>query len=296
MIESPKFLLCIGGEKNNKLAFENIKKLLTNSEILTNEIEEKIQSQYKTYAKNDDDNARRSKYSMLFDKEYINKSLIMFFLFFLSSFLYYGLIYILPQIYAKLIKEHHEMMEINSSNNNPVYGWKDTTSQAEFTSKTKSKVINENPNEASYHEIINDIILSCIIETPITVFSGILPNLAGRKGTLLLGYGLGIIANILSIAATGSLPLISSFNKSFGNIPLNTLALVLCELFPSFIRSTALGTSNFFGKLGGLTTSIGNEWFLGYGFKMPFVMGSIISLVCFILSLMLEETLGKGAL
>ena len=126
--ESPKFYMA---QKQHKKAFKIMKLLLEEKQDeLTEEVQEKIISQYTRYMSD----KTGSNYSDLFNTSNIRLSVILFIKWYIVSYVYYGLIYILPQILEKY-----------------------QTSQS-----VKKNVLTSD----QYDEIIGDIIMSCIFEIP----------------------------------------------------------------------------------------------------------------------------------
>ena len=143
--ESPKFLISV--EKYTK-AFDNLKLLMRGDhEKLTEEKKETIIRQYKEFK----DKFFESKneinvmdpYKELFVKGKWKTSIVIFINWFNVSYLYYGLIYVLP-----LIFERFELEKLNQH---------------------KTQLTNL-LNEKSFENVINSVILGCMTEIPILIF------------------------------------------------------------------------------------------------------------------------------
>ena len=158
----------------------------------------------------------------------------------ISSYIYYGLIYILPEIYRELAKEKNENLV-----------------------KTTNK----------YDIIISQVMLSCIFEIPSDILTGILPNIKGfgRLGTILLGFVGTFILSFLCIISTNMIPLYSSLIKGFINMSFTLLYVFTLDLFPTYMKTTGLGISNFFSRIGGFTTPFINQYLLRINIHLPYV-------------------------
>ena len=257
--ESPKFLLSKSGKRDTE-AYVVIYKLLPNDKkhLLNEEVKRKISKQYYSYMKLDE---KRSKFKDLFNYENLTTSLILFVLWYIVSYIYYGSIYILPNIYKNLT-----------------------------LTENKTKIV----NEKLYDQIVFDIIFSCFFEIPGNILSGILPNSIGRKQTIIFGFLLSSIFSILCIFSTFAVPIYSSFVKSLVNVSFIVLYIFTSENYPTYMRVTAMGTCNFFSRLGGFTTPLINELLYEIHVYLPFVGFTLTSLLGLFLTLKLTDTQHKS--
>lgn len=265
ILESPKFLLT---KHEDEKAFQVIEKLLgeERKHELDEQARETIKLQYRMFMDSDShhhsSDHKRNNYADMLNKTYMWKSIMLFVLWYIVSFVYYGLIYILPSIYQELTMSEKKTSNVTSS---------------------------------LYDEIISDIIFSCIFEFPSDIANGILPNteLFKRKGCLIFGFIFTSIFCILSCFSYNMIPVYSSLAKSFINVSYNVFFIYTSESYPTYMRSTALGMCNFFTRLGGFTTPFINETLMKISYFMPFVAFSVISVIGFVICLFLDETYGK---
>lgn len=203
---------------------------------------------------------KRNNYKDLLNVDNRKVSIILFIIWFIVSFVYYGLIYILPSVYQKLTLTKHNSKHVDAN---------------------------------LYNMIIADIIFSCIFEIPSNITNGILPNIIGRRSTVALGFfGTGLCL-LLCCVTPYSIPLYSSLAKGFINTAFNVLYTYTTEAYPTYMRATALGTCNFFSRIGGFSTPFICEFLIKIHFIFPFVIFWVTTVLGFILTLFLEETLGK---
>jgi len=216
--------------------------------------------QYLTYMKGSSE--ERSNFKDLFSSNNLKLSIILFTLWYIVSYVYYGLIYILPSIYQEL-------------------------------ALTKNNT--EHVDYKMYEHIIADIIFSCIFEIPSNISNGILPNIIGRKTTILIGFIGSFIFSTLCWFSSYSIPFHSSIAKALINTAFNVLYVYTSEAYPTYMRSTALGTCNFFSRIGGFTTPFINQKLLRIHILLPFVSFALTSFLGLVLTLLLDETYGTSS-
>ncbi len=96
--------------------------------------------------------------------------------------------------------------------------------------------------------------------------SGVLANLIGRKLTMLLGFVLIVIFGVMYISVVfysqiaGYIALL--FVELGAATVLNMDYLLVAELFPTSVKGTVMGFTNFFARLGCILAPFGGE-FLG---------------------------------
>lgn len=253
--ESPKFLLTRNGERDDE-AFKIIEKIIPedNKFLLNPDTKLKIKQQYRDYMKSD--NSSKNNYLDLFSNKHIKTSILLFIMWYIVSYVYYGLIYILPAIYEKL----------------------------ELSSK-KSNIV----NKESYDRIVSDIIISCIFEIPSNIINGILPLFFDKRNIIMWFFlGSGIFSTSCCFLKN-SIPILTSINKACINVAFNVLYIYTSDAFPTYMRATSIGTCNFFSRIGGFTTPFICELLLSLSFESPFIGFSISSFLGVILTLLLEE-------
>ena len=258
--ESPKFFM---SQSQHKKAFKVIKELLQeNQDELTEDLKEKIIKQYTQFM----DGKTGSNYSDLFNKNNLKLSLLLFVKWYIVSYVYYGLIYILPQILEKV--------------------------------RTVKTVKHTQITSQQYDEIIGDIIMSCLFEIPSDIANGFLPNISflGRLGAINLGYGLSIIFSIMCYIFPNQMPFYASLLKATINTSFNILYIYTAEAFPTYMRATAIGVCNFFCRFGGFTCPFLNELLYRSNPLLPFIGFFLTSILGMFMTLALPfETFGRNS-
>lgn len=250
-------------QKKHKKAFEVIKVLLVDKkDELTDELQEKIVLQYTKYMSD----KTGSNYSDLFNDSNLKLSVILFIKWYIVSYVYYGLIYILPQILEKV--------------------------QTVKTVKQSVLTVEQ------YDEIIGDIIMSCVFEIPSDFANAFLPNISylGRLGAINVGYVTSILFSIMCYMVPSQMPLYASLLKATINISFNILYIYTAEAYPTYMRATALGVCNFFCRFGGFTCPFLNEFMFLRNPLYPYIGFFLASLLGMIMTFALPfETLGRNS-
>ena len=259
--ESPKYYMSQG---QHKKAFKIIKVLLQENEHeLTETVKNKIQIQYETYMVG----KTGSNYYDLFNDSNRKLSIVLFIKWYIVSYVYYGMIYILPQILEKV----HTGSAVNISKGNIL-------------------------SAEQYDEIIGDVIMSCVFEIPSDIANGFLPNISwlGRLGSLNVGYVLSILFSILCYTVPSMMPFYASMLKASINISFNILYIYTAEAYPTYMRATALGVCNFFCRFGGFTCPFFNQILFRNGPLLPYAGFFFTSLLGLVMTSALPfETLGR---
>ena len=264
LIESPKFLITTNQEEKGFLIVEELTgDTLTeeNKELIIRQTREMflIQSHFQ---------GRFQNYADLFNKRNLFISLNLFTLWYISSYVYYGLIYILPR-----------MLE-------------------EFHTHDKNAIVNTTNmlTAKQYDLVISDIIMSCCFEIPSDISNGFVPNIKwiGRKGAIIIGFAFCVIFSIFCLLHPELMPLYASFIKFFINVSFNVLYIYTSEVYPTYMRSTSIGISNFFSRFGGFTTPFFNDYLFKVNTLFPYVGFLLTSLLGFFLSCALPyDTLNR---
>ncbi len=247
--------------------FEILKLLL--GEDVNEEDKETIKKQTKEL--NKESRSTFSNYSDLFNSENWKLSLNLFTLWYISSYVYYGLIYILPTV----LEEYHK--EGNHHLHHPV---------------SKKQML----TAAQYDLIIADIIMSCGFEIPSDLSNGFTPNIEwlGRKGAIIWGFFFSAVFSLTCIIHPDFMPIYASLVKFFINISFNILYTYTSEAYPTKMRSTAIGVCNFFSRFGGFTTPFFCDEFFKIQSYFPTLGFLFTSGLGFVLSILLPfDTLGR---
>ena len=245
---------------NNFLNYENklnedTKKLI----ISQNENEKQIKPEFRTLLK----------------KEYLYLTFLCCFIFFVCSFVYYGLIYILPQTIGQITPKNSIIIGNNTLLNN-------------------SNLTDKNNNE---DEMYKGVILSALSEIPSTFLAGYIGNipLLGRKGSMLYGFILSGISSILCAVFINDLSIYATALKFSIDIPFGIIYLYVSEAYPTMIRTISIGVTNSFNRLGGISTPIISQIAFADQPNNPY---KIYAFACFLAAgatyLLPFETLGRN--
>jgi len=247
----------------HKKAFKVLKVLLQeNQDELTEEIKEKIIKQYTQFMSG----KTGSNYSDLFNSTNLKLSFLLFVKWYIVSYVYYGLIYILPQILEKV-----QMIK--------------TVKNTQITSQ-------------QYDEIIGDIIMSCVFEIPSDIVNGFVPNISflGRLGAINIGYAFSILFSLMCYVFPKQMPLYASLLKATINTSFNILYIYTAEAYPTYMRATAIGVCNFFCRFGGFTCPFLNELLFRSNPLYPFIGFFVTSILGMLMTLALPfETFGRNS-
>ena len=139
--------------------------------------------------------------------------MLLAYLWFVSSFISYGLLYILPKIFDSLSK--HDKMDS-----------------------------------------LRHMIHAMFILFPCPLFRGLISEwkVLGRKNAMIVGFVGGMIAAFVCILDQSHLALSSGMLKFFINTSLGIVSVYTSEVYPTSLRSIALGFGNSITRMGGILT------------------------------------------
>lgn len=270
--ESPRFL---ANNKQFNKAFEEIENLLHNKVKLSEEDKQKIIDEVTI----ESSNAKiTSNYSVLFSKTYIRLNLTICFILFTCSFIYYGLVYVLPQGIEAGLKA--PIGSINDTNMNDISNYTNSA----------------NKTNTDQDEVFDGVIYSALSEIPSPLVAIILVNIPiiGRRYGLSIGLIITAFFAICCIIFNSNLVLWASLLKFGINIPFSIGYLYVSEAFPTKIRSIAIGFTNSFTRIGGIVTPLISEWLFNMFFTMPYLayaaLAGVASIAAFFLPI---ETYGR---
>jgi MFS family permease len=252
---------------NNKINDEGRKII-----IIENEKEDEIKPEFKTLLK----------------KRYIYLTFLCCLIFYVCSFVYYGLIYILPQtiVYVDPKDLSNSTLSNNLTNGN-------YSNNYNITINKNLEGLKEQENE---DEMYRGVILSALSEIPSTILTGFIGNMPffGRKGSLLYGFILSGISALLCSMFMKNLTIFATALKFSIGIPYGVIYLYVSEAFPTKIRTISLGVTNSFNRLGGISTPIISQLAFSAQANNPYKIYSLICFLAAIFSYLLPfETLGR---
>lgn len=259
---------------NNKLTDEARKIIIQENEKI-----EEIKPEFKTLLK----------------KHYLLLTILCCLIFYICSFVYYGLIYILPQTIV-----YTDQNEMNNSLNNSNYNWtslNNTISHNENDDFLNDFTLDELKAQEAEDEMYKGVILSALSEIPSTLLAGYIGNIPflGRKGSMYYGFILSGISSILCAIYMKHLSIYATALKFAIDIPFGVIYLYVTEAFPTKIRSISLGVTNSFNRLGGISTPILSQLAFSKSANNPYKIYAVLCFVGALLSYLLPfETFGRN--
>jgi MFS family permease len=218
---------------------------------LTEEQKEKIKEQQEKQS------PLKSEFKSLLVKEYIWLTVKTGLIFYISSLVYYGVVYILPQTL---------------------------------------EAVNALEAETDTNQMYIGIIMSAFVEIPSTLLTGLLMNMKalGRVRSLILGFFFTGLASMFCAIFIFGASKWASVIKFGINVPFGVIYIYVAEAFPTNIRTIALGVTNSCTRLGGITTPLISQAAFSRGIIYPYIIYAVASLFGMWLSYTLPfETLGR---
>jgi putative MFS transporter len=201
----------------------------------------------------------KSEFKSLFKKEYMWLTIKTGLIFYISSLVYYGVVYILPQT-----------LEV--------------VNQQKFV------------EDQNLDDMYIGIVVSAFVEIPSTFLTGVLMNIKslGRVRSLMLGFLFTGLSAMFSAIFINGIATWASVIKFGINIPFGVIYIYVAEAFPTNIRTIALGITNSFTRLGGITTPLISQAAFSKNIISPYIIYSISCIFGLWLSYVLPfETLGR---
>jgi MFS family permease len=236
--ESPRFLLT---NKYYDDAFKCINKMITEAgkpTPLSDDMKKKLIAESLQL----ESNKVETDYTVLIDDKYKLLSYTIWTIFFTVSFVYYGFIYILPQVLEYL--------------------------QTQLPVEEKG-------------DMYIELVWIALSEIPAVAAAGYLAEheLLGRKHSMSLCYVVCIIGSFLALIFTNHISFFSSIVKLAICFPFNIAFLYTCEAYPTKIRTIGLGVANSFTRFGGVVTPLITQFLFSMGYLFPFFAFMCASIV-----------------
>jgi MFS family permease len=295
--ESPKYYLAT---KEYDKAYNGLNRIFKfkNLPELTQETKDKIFKENEESTKNN----IKPNFKSLLKKEYLGITLKCCLIFYVSSFIYYGVVYILPQTMESVAKN----VKVDASNftipgnlsdfDNSTISDYDPGSEV-YTNSTTSDVEPEyNLTESERNEMYTGIILSALSEIPSTLITGYLANIPalGRVKSMAYGFILTAFSCLICGIFLDYLSITASLVKFSIDIPFGIIYIYVSEAFPTKIRSIAIGVTNSFNRLGGISTPIFSQLAFSVSNGMPYFLFSFAAIIGALTTFILPfETLGR---
>lgn len=253
--ESPRYLIY---KKEYDKAFLILNKIANDKNIKLSEQEKQniiqINEKKLLEEKNNSNSNQNFNVKGFFDKKYSKVTYLLAYLWFIASFISYGLLYILPKIFDNISK--HDKMES-----------------------------------------LRHMIFAMFILFPCPLFRGAISEIKylGRKNAMILGFVGSMISGFLCIMPNSNLSIFSGLLKFFINTSLGIISVYTSEVYPTSLRSIALGFGNSLTRLGGILTPFICEMIENIVPRAPFYMFIFSSLTGVLACIMLPfETMGMS--
>ena len=273
--ESPRYFLTM---KQYAKAFDSLDiiRISNNKHKLSTEEKEIIISQ--SNAEGDENDIKvQVGFSNLLDKEYFTLTFRICGIFFCCSFIYYGLVYILPQ--------GIENESTKNGLNNTAFNNNQTTQHHELVNNT-----------AAQTRMFTGILFSAVSEIPSIFVASCLSNIEslGRIRSMVIGFMLSGLFSMLCALYVGFLGLFASCLKFAISISFGVIYIYTCEAYPTKIRSIAIGVSNSATRLAGVLTPLISQMLFSMSDTLPYTAFGITSIIGIIFTFWLPfETYGK---
>ena len=192
-------------------------------------------------------------YAAFIKKKNILITIILGILWYLTSVISYGLLYILPKLFDSMDKNNK-------------------------------------------HESLKHMIITMSILFPCPLFRGIISEVKsiGRKYGMILGYVGSGICVLLCVFLKENLFIYSGFLKFFIKTSIGIVSVYTSEVYPTHLRSLALGFGNGLTRVGGITTPFLCEVLENKFKKGSFYMFFFLSIIGIIATYLLPyDTIGK---
>lgn len=237
----------------------------------------------------------------LFSQDYFGLTIRIAMIFYFVSFVYGGLLFILPQTLEKIAIEN----EISSNKLNSSYFVGEHFNNTIFDSNLNSTKLNvtnstglNSPNGDLRMDLkmLMDLIFSSISEIPSNFISLIMANsiLFGRKMTIMYGFLFSILFAILSIYSTTILPYSAGLLRMTISVSYNVIIVYVSEAYPTTLRSKSISFTYSFAKIANILTPLLIQYTFSVNRVYPFYGFCAISFLGTFISYTLPlETLGK---
>lgn len=138
-------------------------------------------------------------------------------------------------------------------------------------------------------------VMSILMDVPAILFLIAILDIWGRKPCVVFGLSLaGISCIFCGFCQAGAIKTTAALIGKFGcSAVFSTIYLYTAEMFPTPIRSTAMGMCSTFARIGGIAAPLAVSLLPKYTFEAsPFLLMGGLSVMAGLLALLLPETLG----
>ena len=235
--ESPRYYLA--NSMFNE-AFEGIMLIIDSSSSRKFFLTEAVKTRLIKEANNIESNKIDVDFSLLLSQNYMYLSILIWVIFYCCSFVYYGVVFILPQIMEK-----ESMIDESLTGNDIFWG----------------------------------LIISALSEIPGFLFAGWLADLwfLGRLKSMAIGFIVSAISAFGAYFYPNHLTIFMSILKLAMALPFNIITLYSCEAYPTKFRTMAVGVANSFTRFGGITTPFISQILFALDYRIPFFAYGLVS-------------------
>lgn len=305
--ESPKFLIKSGRGPEAKAVFSHI--LRTNAGGKASPVDELYELQSTLFADNADSKSRRhssssntfrhfislfnqllDKTRLLFRPPHANNNAVMLVIFATISFGYYGMWLWMPELFAMAAKSGHAPCALFSSSSSNASLPETSSSSLPDVPSTASSSSSCSPSSSTYR----DSLISTIATLPGNLVSIFCVDRLGRKPLL-------VVSMVVSGASVFFIPFVSTPSHllilsccfgGFSVIGWNALDCLSCELFPTELRSTAIGLQLGLGRVAAIIANLVFGELIAVNCALPILLVAACMVVGGLVSLKLPQTTG----
>lgn len=255
--ESARYEMIQGRYENGVSLLKKIWKMNRKTEepLMTNEEEKELINTYEERKKKKgDEKPQEVSMKEVFTPKYRRITLLSWFNWFVNTFTYNGLTYILPSV----------LQSLNRKKDTEILGTSDFD--------------------------VGSVIYSCLSEIPTVIIATSIVDtkLFGRKNSMAINFFLGgIFCLLASYQIYPGLVFWISASKSFFSMAWNLNYQFTSELYPTVIRGRGLGLASSVGKFGCVIMPVLCSLLFEVGTLIPFMMFGVISLVACVCTLAL---------
>jgi len=157
--------------------------------------------------------------------------------------------------------------------------------------KQFDKISNNNKQDS-----MKKMIKTMLLVSPSAIIRGYISELKflGRKNTLALGFFGAFVNSVICYLINNNLHYFSGMLKFFINISAGTVSIYTSEVYPTEVRSLAIGFGSSITRIGAFLSTFACEIFEGLTPKGYFILFGLTCFISWICSISLKyETLGK---
>ena len=273
LLESPRYLLLTGKMEEAFDIIGRIDKVNGGKGWKKEEDEEKVRVWCQEIGGSHD--KEKASVKALFQNNRGKVTLCLWFNWFASSFVYYGIIVFLPYILEKIPNTIPEQQFIELPTQNSTISYRFLENSEQFALNSSSYLIDSSSllNSSSFeHSLMNEttgsahhnndtvsdimkIFLSTAVEIGGVALSATLIDIKsfGRKNSMIIFYTFGALVTVLVyLEKASSFIFLATLARFFMSITFIFCFQYTSEVYPTQIRTTGIGLANGLGRIGGV--------------------------------------------